>query len=341
MKAHIMARSGISKKMVKDARSRLIANDQNVSIDAIRAELGNTGSKTTIHKHLKELEAEETTILDQERHLSEALSAIVAKLASTLKNEAEEVISQAEEKFKRELGQLQALFDSKTRDNDQLTEQVLFLEKETAHLEDRLAQSHKDLSASEKRAAAFEGQANGLTSQLNERAARIDTLEERHQQARESLEHFRQSSKEQRDQERRLVEGQLQQLQMDLKTAKLAAQDNEETIRTLTGDKAAIQAQLANATEKTKVALQDLSRAESTNAELQKMYTAQEHELGTLRPLAKEVKKLKNQMTDYRAQIDAQNQQIATLETVNNTLEHAIEMIRSAPAEPQKGNKQD
>ena len=54
-----MARSGLYKSDVKNARDSLIAQAMYPSIDAVRMALGNTGSKTTIHKYLKELEEEE------------------------------------------------------------------------------------------------------------------------------------------------------------------------------------------------------------------------------------------------------------------------------------------
>mgnify|MGYP003344303387 CR=1 FL=1 len=56
-----MARAGLSRLDVKRARDSLAAQGQHPSIDAIRIALGNTGSKTTIHRYLKELEEEEDT----------------------------------------------------------------------------------------------------------------------------------------------------------------------------------------------------------------------------------------------------------------------------------------
>ena len=53
-----MARGGINKIVVQAARLAILARGENPSIDAIRIELGNTGSKTTIHRYLKELDAE-------------------------------------------------------------------------------------------------------------------------------------------------------------------------------------------------------------------------------------------------------------------------------------------
>ena len=54
-----MARGGIYKSEVLRARERLLAQGRYPSIDAVRAELGDTGSKTTIHRYLKEIEEEQ------------------------------------------------------------------------------------------------------------------------------------------------------------------------------------------------------------------------------------------------------------------------------------------
>ena len=53
-----MARAGIYKSEVLRARDKLLAAGRNPSIDAVREELG-SGSKTTIHRYLKEIEEEE------------------------------------------------------------------------------------------------------------------------------------------------------------------------------------------------------------------------------------------------------------------------------------------
>ena len=50
-----MARAGIYKSEVLRARDKLRATGRNPSIDAVREELG-SGSKTTIHRYLKEIE---------------------------------------------------------------------------------------------------------------------------------------------------------------------------------------------------------------------------------------------------------------------------------------------
>ncbi len=48
-----MARTGISKYLVQQARDAVVARGEHPSIDAVRVELGNTGSKSTIHRYLQ------------------------------------------------------------------------------------------------------------------------------------------------------------------------------------------------------------------------------------------------------------------------------------------------
>lgn len=49
-----MARGGINKALVHAARDALLGRGLHPSIDLVRVELGNTGSKSTIQRYLKE-----------------------------------------------------------------------------------------------------------------------------------------------------------------------------------------------------------------------------------------------------------------------------------------------
>ena len=94
-----MARSGIYKSEVLRARDNLLAQGRNPSIDAIRAELGNTGSKTTIHRYLKELNGQQTVASAGTPGLSDAIGRFVGQLANQLQEEADIRIEEAESVF--------------------------------------------------------------------------------------------------------------------------------------------------------------------------------------------------------------------------------------------------
>jgi hypothetical protein len=94
-----MARAGLEKSDVRKARDSLIAQSQYPSVDAVRIALGNTGSKTTIHKYLRELEEEEGGGAGQKASISEALQDLVERLAARLAEEADVRIEQVTLEF--------------------------------------------------------------------------------------------------------------------------------------------------------------------------------------------------------------------------------------------------
>ncbi|CAN7329874.1 DNA-binding protein [Pseudoduganella sp. LjRoot289] len=89
-----MARIGLDKSAVKKARDDLLAQSLYPSVDAVRVALGNTGSKTTIHKYLKELEQEDGGGA-RKGGISDALQELVGRLAARLEAEAEERLAAA------------------------------------------------------------------------------------------------------------------------------------------------------------------------------------------------------------------------------------------------------
>lgn len=82
-----MARAGLDKSDVQKARDALRAQGKHPSVDAVRVALGNTGSKTTIHRYLKELEEEEGQGLGAKVAVSDALQDLVGRLAGRLHDE--------------------------------------------------------------------------------------------------------------------------------------------------------------------------------------------------------------------------------------------------------------
>lgn len=212
-----MANSGINKHQVKKARDALIAKGQNPSIDAVRVELGNTGSKATIHRYLKEL-AEETPLNPGAKPaISETLASLVEQLAAQLHQEAQGLIAEREasvqtttNNLKTQLESQQQALASTIGENQRLKTQLAAYE-----------QLHKTLIADAETQKILVGR---LEQQLADKSvllegkdSHIRSLEEKHQHSREALEHYRQSVKDQRDQDQRRHEHQVQQLQAELR----------------------------------------------------------------------------------------------------------------------------
>lgn len=237
-----MARSGVYVWDVKRARDALIAKGKNPSIDAVRTELGNTGSKTTIHRYLRELEAEESAA---SASVSDAIQGLVSQLAGQLKAESEMIVEAVRVQLCAERAQheqqsaaLNDILADTHRKAEVITQQLKLTQQQ---LEDARQQLQQEQLA---RHTA------GLRSQdLSERLAIAEqhqsSLEEKHKHARDALEHFRAAGKEQREQEARRHEHQVHSVQAELRQAQQAAALKQEQLTQVNKEAAALAAELA------------------------------------------------------------------------------------------------
>lgn len=216
-----MARSGINKALVQKARDALLARGERPSIDAIRVELGNTGSKSTIHRYLKELEGRAAPLaMEPGVPLSERLGQIVGQLAEALREEATETVAEERAELARE----RLVWRQRLQDGEERLRQ---LQAQYSELDARLTERHaaheqlrEQLQQRELELARALQAAQDLQGRLEDRDGQIRSLEEKHQHARDALEHYRQASREQREQDQRRHEAQLQQAQMELRQAR-------------------------------------------------------------------------------------------------------------------------
>lgn len=210
-----MARGGINKAVVQKARNALLARGVHPSIDAVRIELGNTGSKTTIHRYLKELEASEQAISGDA--LSAPLTNLIGQLLSQLKQEAQQSVSQGHEALARERLAVQnqtVVLETRIRD---IESQRSSLALQLKAAQESILQEQQQRQEVEIDNARMVQSLQDLEVRLREREDRIQSLEDMHQHARDGMEHYRQASKEQREQELRRHEAQTSQLQTEIR----------------------------------------------------------------------------------------------------------------------------
>jgi len=241
-----MARAGLYPSQVKKARDSLIAQGRHPSVDAVRVALGNTGSKTTIHKYLKELE-EEDGGAGKKASVSEALQDLVSRLAAQLHEEADARIEAAEARALEvsrvnsdALANLQKEMEAVTAQRDRI-EAAAQLEM-SAHGQTRTALQSETIARH-----MAEEQVSGLTIRLVQNDAHLLSLEEKHTHAREALEHYRQSVMEQRDQDQRRHEQQVQQLQAEMRQLQQGLVVKQEDITRLNQEGARLVADIAHA----------------------------------------------------------------------------------------------
>lgn len=92
-----------------------------------------------------------------------------------------------------------------------------------------------------------EQQILGLKERLAENEAHRVSLEDKHNHARQALEHYRQAAKEQREQEQRRHEHQVQQLQAELRQAQQTAAVKQEEVTKLNQEGAKLVVDLSHA----------------------------------------------------------------------------------------------
>lgn len=211
-----MARGGINKALVQKARAALLARGVNPSIDAVRVELGNTGSKTTISRYLQELEATDTRPQSDPNRLSDELIGIVDQLLKRLLEEGNAALAQ--ERSSHEQSQA-ALY----RQIEGLEEELKQAQREVASRDIALASQAEELSTTQSslqseltRNARISQSCSDLELRVQEKHEQVRSLEEKHAHARDALEHYRNAIKEQREQDQHRHETQLQQLQHEL-----------------------------------------------------------------------------------------------------------------------------
>ena len=242
-----MARSGIYKSEVVRARDALRAQGRHPSIDAVRVELGNTGSKATIHRYLKEIEEEEGGTDGTQVAVSEAIQDLVGRLAGRLYEEADARIAEVKIRSTAEIAQLKDALAQQRKDDDALgiqlqrTETLLSEERES-HRQTTLTLQQETVQ----RAQAVQ-QVADLQTQLAQGEQYRQSLEDKHRHAREALDHFRQAAKEQRDQEQRQHEQQAQHLQAELRQLNQTLGTKQDQLTGISRDNARLAAELSQA----------------------------------------------------------------------------------------------
>lgn len=277
-----MARSGLYKSDVKKARDSLVAQAMYPSIDAVRMALGNTGSKTTIHKYLKELEEEEGGG-PRKASISDALQDLVERLAARLQEEAHEQIGQLNEAAARR--------EQKYADANRALENELIAAREAiATLESRLnseiadhAKTRTNLQAETLSRHTAEQQVVDLKDRLAENEQHRKSLEEKHAHARNALDHYRQSVKDQREQDQRRHEQQVQQVQAELRQHQLAVAAKQDEVTRLNQEGVRLVSELAH----TKQSLyEQLTQGRKLEQKLEQLQSLQLHANDIERQLA-------------------------------------------------------
>jgi chromosome segregation ATPase len=231
-----MARVGVNKAIVQAARLAILARGENPSIDAVRIEMGNTGSKTTIHRFLKELDDSIDLTEAPSAPIDDELLALVARLAQRLKEQAQEPIDQASAQFEEQRKALETRLGDAEEAHTELQQQYEFQSLALTQESEALQDTRTLLQSEQARNAGLNQALADFELRLQDKEEQIRSLEEKHLHARDALEQYRNAMKEQREQEISRHESQVQQLQMELRQAQQGAQVRQDEITQLHRD---------------------------------------------------------------------------------------------------------
>ncbi|WP_282367959.1 DNA-binding protein [Pseudomonas sp. PS02290] len=330
-----MARGGINKAVVERARQALLSKGAYPSIDAVRVELGNTGSKTTIARYLKELDAQAPAEASSRERMGEELKSLVESLLDRLTEEGEEVVAQAQADFDRQRiaweARLEALELELKSARHQCESQHAALTEQGAQLQT----THSSWQSELTRNAGLSQQCQDLERRVQDKDLQIQSLEEKHVHARAALEHYREAIKEQREQDQRRHEAQMQQIQLEqrkLQETLVIKQDESTRLNRdnerLLGEMRQQARALADQHDQTHRLATDLREAQMATA---KADGAREQLQEQLAAIKVDSKSLAKAVALANEQLAHANQQIAALTEDNDSLRAQVQLIIATP----------
>jgi chromosome segregation ATPase len=330
-----MARGGINKAVVQKARQALLARGANPSIDAVRVELGNTGSKTTISRYLKELEPSNSEPVTTRERMGETLNGMVQTLLDQLMEEGQEVICQATSAFEQQRAALEKQIievrSELTAAQRQLATQQAAIDTQNAEL----ATAQSSLQAELTRNARLSQRCTDLESLVAEKDKHIQSLEEKHVQARGALEHYREAAKEQRHQDQRKHEAQLHEMQVEQRKLRETIAVKQDDLTRLNRDNERL---IGEARQQTKALHTQETLVQSLNTQIAALRQAEARTTGLTEHLMEQVSALRDEVKAlHKATAVAELREQETMALIA-LLQKENEQLRQVETGPEEGS---
>ncbi len=200
--------------------------------------------------------------------LDEEMGELVSRLAQRLQEQAREPVEQALAQLAAEKAEWQAQLAEMTRQLEQQQRQFEIQGVALANESSNLLATRSMLQTEQTRNAGLSQACSDYELRLKDKDQQIRSLEDKHLHAREALEHFRSATRDQRDQEQRRHETQVQQVQMELRQAQQSALVRQDEITQLHRDNERLLAESRNTSKALKLA-QEQQEKERLRAEQQ------------------------------------------------------------------------
>lgn len=330
-----MARAGINKAVVQKARQSLLAKGINPSIDAVRTALGNTGSKTTISRYLKEIEARAPKPDSTSESLSKELSALVASLVSRMQEEGTESLVQAQADFNEQRLSLEREAVARQAELENLTQHISTLNTALQLQAQELQTCQSSLQTEITRNARISQSCADLELRVQEKDAHIQSLEEKHSHARDALEHYRAAVKEQREQDQRRHEAQLQQVHTELRQLKQTLVVKQDELGRLNRDNERL---LSEARQHAKTIASQENQIARQGNEIQALRLSEAKAIGAKEQLGEQVSVLQHELKQQVAATDEAIGRASEAERLLAIAHQSIKVLRQETAMTSAGD---
>ena len=226
-----MARAGITYAEVEQAASDLAVDGKNPTVDAGRAALGGTGSKSTLAPMLKRWKsAHREQVSAQQQGLPKELLEVVKGLHAHLQQEAQLKVQAAQAGAQAVVaGCRQQLADADAA-TAELAARRDALEADLAQEKTRREQLETVHHALQLACATAQAQGAGLMQRLTDRQNEIDSLNRQLNQSRTQFEHYQEAVATQRANEREEAQQRCNRLEQELGELRRSLASQQKTI---------------------------------------------------------------------------------------------------------------
>jgi len=196
-----MARPGVSYVDVAKAATKLIEQDINPTVEEVRKVLG-TGSNSTINRHLRDWRSKQGQQLEAQKGIPSSLLIAVKGLYDAMNEGAEQKITRMEEAAQQKVVEIEQQRKETTSANAALILENKELENK---LDEALSQIDKlttKLDSTEQALSQQITENNSLSQRLLDKKDEIKRIENQTQHAQKNLEHYRESIRQQREEEK-------------------------------------------------------------------------------------------------------------------------------------------
>ncbi|MGV8892544.1 MAG: DNA-binding protein [Burkholderiaceae bacterium] len=226
-----MARPGITYAEVEQAAALLVADDKNPTVDAVRAALGGTGSKSTLAPLLKRWKnAHREQAQAQQEGLPAELLDVVKGLHTHLQEEADLQVQAAQAAAAAIVAECRQQLEVANAATADLASKREVLERDLALEKASREQLEASNHALQLACATAEAQSAGLKQRLTDRQTEIENVNRQLGQSRTQFEHYQEAVATQRATERQEAQQRTNQLEQDLDMLRRSLTELQKTL---------------------------------------------------------------------------------------------------------------